>query len=114
TTTISGFHTSSVTHLNQDWRAKKKLHSNPYTCGPLVNLPDYSFKDNNKPVPYGINQLKRIRQHQEYAKRVVHLAGEIDGALERYNRLQNEKERRKQQIIDNKLKPKGQLLITDK
>ncbi|CAK9803764.1 39S ribosomal protein L52, mitochondrial [Anthophora quadrimaculata] len=110
-TCVNKFHTSCTIYLDQRWRQMKGLVANPNKVGPLVNLPDYSFKD-NRPVPYGSRQLKRIQKHQEFVKRIVKLVGEVDHAVERHAKLTKEKEDRKQQILDNKLKAKGQKLIT--
>ncbi|XP_043259450.1 39S ribosomal protein L52, mitochondrial [Colletes gigas] len=108
--TVGEFHTSSVTYLNQVWRKKKGLMTNPNVRGPLTDLPDYSFKD-NRPVPYGSNQLMRIKRHQEFARRVTQLVGEIDHAVEKHARLEREENERKQKILESKLKQKGQLSI---
>ncbi|XP_029031849.1 39S ribosomal protein L52, mitochondrial [Osmia bicornis bicornis] len=110
-TSVSRFHTSTTTHLNQGWRNAKKFVRNPNTAGPLLTLQDYSFKD-NKPTPYGANQLKRMQRHQQYAKKIIQLVSEVDYAVERHAKLLKEKEEQKQQILDSKLKPKGQQLIT--
>ncbi|XP_076645344.1 mitochondrial ribosomal protein L52 [Halictus rubicundus] len=109
---LNDFHTSSAKCLHQDWRKKKGLPENPNVCGPLITLPDFSYKD-NRPTPYGANQLKRIRKHQEYMKRVEKCVAEIDYAVAKHAKLLQEKEEQKRQILANKLKPKGQLLITD-
>ncbi|XP_076176808.1 mitochondrial ribosomal protein L52 [Ptiloglossa arizonensis] len=112
-TTVNEYHTSSVTFLNQQWRRTKGLVKNPNSYGPLVNLPDYSFKD-NRPVPYGSKQFQRIKKHQEFGKRILKLVGEIDYAVEKHAKLLKQKEETKQQILDGKLKPKGQLLLMNK
>ncbi|XP_058833748.1 large ribosomal subunit protein mL52 [Topomyia yanbarensis] len=78
--------------------------------GPLTDLPDYSYID-GKIVPLGANQKKRILQQRELATKIVTLSKEMDFALERYNRLQKKQQFEKQAIIDNKLKPKGHLLL---
>ncbi|XP_076289131.1 mitochondrial ribosomal protein L52 [Lasioglossum baleicum] len=109
---VNGFHTSPAKCLLQEWRKKKALPTNPNCCGPLVSLPDFSYKD-NRPTPYGANQLRRIRKHQEYMKRVHKYVTEIDNAVAKHARLLEEKEEKKRQILASKLKPKGQLLITD-
>lgn len=105
------FHTSVIC-LDIKWREKKGLVINPNKEGPLLNLPDYSFKNSDKPVPYRSNQFRRIQKHQDYMRKIVQLVGEVDHAVERYARLQREEEERRKQILDSKLKPKGQELIT--
>ncbi|XP_031849875.1 mitochondrial ribosomal protein L52 [Nomia melanderi] len=111
--TVNGLHTSSVTCLNVDWRKKKGLPINANSTGPLVNFPDFSYKD-NRPTPYGIRQLKRIKKHQEYVSKIMTLTGEIDYAVERHAKLLKQQEVKRQKILDSKLKQKGKLLITDK
>nr|XP_033324000.1 39S ribosomal protein L52, mitochondrial [Megalopta genalis] len=108
----NGFHLSSAQYLDQRRREKKGLPANPNVYGPLITLPDFSYRD-NRPSPYGSNQLKRILKHQNYMKRVEKLVGEVDYAVERHSKLLKEKEERKQEILNRKLKPKGQLLLTD-
>ncbi|XP_071863557.1 mitochondrial ribosomal protein L52 isoform X2 [Bombus fervidus] len=110
TVAINKFHTSFPVYLDQKWRVARNLAKNPNTTGPLITLSDYSFKD-NKPVPYGSRQLKRIQKHQEYMRKIVKLVGEIDFAVERHSRLLKEKEEQKQKILDSQLKPKGVLPI---
>ncbi|XP_053972768.1 39S ribosomal protein L52, mitochondrial [Hylaeus volcanicus] len=109
-TTVNGFHSSAATYLNQYWRKMKGLSPNPNKNGPLVNLPDYSFRD-NRPVPYGQNQFKRFQKQQEHAKRIVQLVGEIDYAVEKHAKMIKQREETVQKILNSKLKPKGQELV---
>ncbi|XP_078052743.1 mitochondrial ribosomal protein L52 [Augochlora pura] len=109
---VNGLHTSSAKYLNQYRRQQKGLPTNPNVNGPLVTLPDFSYRD-NRPSPYGANQWKRIIKHQDYMKKVEKLVGEVDYAVERHKYLLKKKEEKRQKILDSKLKPKGQLLITD-
>ncbi|KAL6420482.1 hypothetical protein ACFW04_014466 [Cataglyphis niger] len=113
---INGFHQSCMRYLNQRWRKKCGLTVNPNAFSPLTNLPDYTFKD-GKPTPLGIRQKARLDRQRDYAARIIKLVGEIDYAVERHANLQKEEKQRKQQILDFKLKPKGDLLLqkqTDK
>ncbi|XP_024888457.1 39S ribosomal protein L52, mitochondrial [Temnothorax curvispinosus] len=107
---VNGFHQSCVQYLNQRWRQKRGLTANPNTFGLLTNLPDYKFKD-GRPTPLGIRQKARLDKQRGYAARIIKLVGEVDYAVERHARLQKEKEQKTQQILDNKLKPKGDLLL---
>lgn len=45
-------------------------------------------------------------------KRVLQLIGEIDHAVDSHARLMKEEKDKKDQILANKLKPKGQQLLT--
>ncbi|XP_043500224.1 39S ribosomal protein L52, mitochondrial [Polistes fuscatus] len=104
------FHTSYINLLKQDWRRNKGLTENPNAFGPLTNKPDYSFLD-GKPTPFGVRQKARMIKQREYAAKIHKLVGEIDYAVERHKRLQQEKEEERQKILDSKLKPKGDLLL---
>ncbi|XP_015189020.1 PREDICTED: 39S ribosomal protein L52, mitochondrial [Polistes dominula] len=104
------FHTSYINLLKQDWRMKKGLTENPNAFGPLTNKPDYTFLD-GRPTPFGVKQKARMIKQKEFAKKIHKLVGEIDYAVERHKRLQQEKEEEQQQILANKLKPKGNLLL---
>ncbi|XP_043474220.1 39S ribosomal protein L52, mitochondrial [Leptopilina heterotoma] len=107
---VNGFKTSSVPCIDQKWRKQRGLTLNPNRFGPLTNLPDYSFKD-GRTVPLGVNQSKRLNKNREYAEKIVKLVGEVDYAVERYYRLIEEKKQERDEILRNKLKPKGQLLL---
>ncbi|XP_051166292.1 39S ribosomal protein L52, mitochondrial [Leptopilina boulardi] len=107
---VKGFKTSSVSCIDQKWRRERRLTTNPNGFGPLTNLPDYSFKD-GRPVPLGVNQNRKLVKNREYAAKIVKLVGEVDYAVERYNRLIEEKKKERDEILRNKLKPKGQLLL---
>ncbi|CAL1677180.1 unnamed protein product [Lasius platythorax] len=107
---VNGFHQSCVQYLNQRWREKHGLTANPNAFGLLTNLPDYTFKD-GKPTPLGIRQKGRLDKQRDYAAKVIKLVGEIDYAVERHAKMQEKEKQRRQQILDSKLKPKGDLLL---
>ncbi|XP_011163169.1 39S ribosomal protein L52, mitochondrial [Solenopsis invicta] len=107
---VNGFHQSCVQYLNQRWRQKRGLTANPNTFGPLTNLPDYTFQD-GRVTPLGIRQKARLDKQRDYAARIITLVGEMDYAVERHAKLQEKKKQRRQKILDNKLKPKGELLL---
>jgi len=46
-----------------------------------------------------------------FQAKIIQLVGEVDYAVERHARLQEQKKQERQQILDNKLKPKGDLLL---
>lgn len=108
---LRGIHVSTVTFLNHRWRKERNLPSNPNSFGPLTNLPDYSFLD-NRPVPYGTNQKKRIDEQRQKFNKIKRLAKQIDDAVERHALLKREEEERKKQILDSKLKEKGCKLLS--
>jgi len=107
---VNGFHQSCAQYLDQRWRQKRGLTVNPNTFGLLTNLPDYTFKD-GRPTPLGIRQKARLDKQRNYAARIIKLVGEIDYAVERHAKLQEKEKQERQQILDNKLKPKGDLLL---
>ncbi|OAD54653.1 39S ribosomal protein L52, mitochondrial, partial [Eufriesea mexicana] len=86
---------------------RKGLIANPNKHGPLVTLPDYSFKD-NRPTAYGSRQLYRIQKHQNYVKRILQLVKEVDYAVERHAKLKMTEKEEQQKLLENVLKPKGQ------
>ncbi|XP_018805078.1 PREDICTED: 39S ribosomal protein L52, mitochondrial [Bactrocera latifrons] len=104
------FSFTAIQALDQNWREQKGLPGNPNAFGPLTNLPDYSFLD-GRPTPLGSNQKRRLKKQQEIADKIVTLSGELDFAKKRYARIQAEEAETKENIIKNKLKPKGHLLL---
>ncbi|XP_034940490.1 39S ribosomal protein L52, mitochondrial [Chelonus insularis] len=105
-----GFHASASRLLDQDWRRIKGLPSNPNAFGPLTNLPDYSFTD-GRPVPFGVKQYLRIQKQRKYFEKITKLVKEIDFAVENHERRTQEAEEKRRKIIENKLKPKGQMIL---
>ncbi|EGI61563.1 PREDICTED: 39S ribosomal protein L52, mitochondrial [Acromyrmex echinatior] len=107
---VNGFHQSCIQYINQRWRQKRGLTANPNTFGPLTNLPDYTFKD-GRPTPLGIRQKARLDKQRDYAAKIIKLVGEVDFAVERHTRMQEKEKEKRQTILNNKLKPKGDLLL---
>ncbi|KAH8254680.1 hypothetical protein KR032_011616 [Drosophila birchii] len=118
--------------IDQKWRADKGLPENPNAFGPLTNMPDYTFLD-GRTTPLGVgipskycmnscltrialqsNQKRRLLKQQEIASKIVELSGELEFAKQRHERLKAEAAAEKQRIIQNKLKPKGHLLLKRK
>ncbi|XP_055917099.1 39S ribosomal protein L52, mitochondrial [Eupeodes corollae] len=95
---------------DQHWREENGLPLNPNSYGPLTNLPDYSYVD-GRPTPLGTNQKKRVQHQQEIARKMVSALKELDYAKQRFVDMKSSKEAEKKRIIDNKLKPKGHLLL---
>ncbi|XP_014226305.1 39S ribosomal protein L52, mitochondrial [Trichogramma pretiosum] len=98
--------------LNVEWRIQNKKTINPNSFGPLTNLPDYSFKD-GRVVPYGTNQLRRIEEQAKIYNRVYQLSGEMDAAVEKYNKKQEAIKRLEEKIIAGKLKEKGKVKLVN-
>ncbi|XP_034106813.1 large ribosomal subunit protein mL52 [Drosophila nasuta] len=104
---------SASRFIDQKWRADRGLTENPNAFGPLTNLPDYTYLD-GRATPLGSNQKKRLLKQQEVAAKIVELSSELEFAKARHERLKSEAKAEKQRIIQNKLKPKGQLLLKKK
>ncbi|XP_034477355.1 39S ribosomal protein L52, mitochondrial [Drosophila innubila] len=104
---------TAVRAIDQKWRAAKGLPENPNAFGPLTNLPDYTFLD-GRTTPLGSNQKKRLIKQQETAAKIVELSSELEFAKQRHERLKSEAQAEKQRIMQNKLKPKGHLLLKKK
>lgn len=54
-----------------------------------------------------MRQLDRINKQKEIARKIVTLSSEIDFAIERNKSMKEQKELKRQTIINSKLKPKG-------
>ncbi|KAK4876660.1 hypothetical protein RN001_009166 [Aquatica leii] len=102
--------TTGISCLDQRWREARGLPMNPNASGVLTDAADYSYLD-GRPVPYGTRQKNRIIKQKQITETIIKLSGEIDFAVERHKQLQIDEEQRKQQIISNKLKPKGLTLL---
>ncbi|KYN34415.1 39S ribosomal protein L52, mitochondrial, partial [Trachymyrmex septentrionalis] len=70
------------------------------------------FKD-GRPTPLGVRQKARLDKQRGYAiyAKIVKLVREVDFAVERHARIQEKKKEERQEILNNKLKPKGDLLL---
>ncbi|XP_062544969.1 large ribosomal subunit protein mL52 isoform X2 [Armigeres subalbatus] len=90
---------------------ERNLPRNPNKSGPLTDLPDYTFLD-GRVTPLGANQTKRLLQQHELANKIVTMSKEMDFAVERYRTLQANKQKENKQVLDQKLKPKGFLLLS--
>ncbi|XP_055629724.1 39S ribosomal protein L52, mitochondrial [Toxorhynchites rutilus septentrionalis] len=102
---------SQTVSNNSNWRERKHVSRNPNKSGPLTDLPDYTFLD-GKITSLGSNQKKRVVQQRNLVATIVTLSKEMDSALERYERLQQEKEHNMRARAGSKLKPKGHLLLS--
>lgn len=83
---------------------------NPNACGPLTDKADFTFVD-GRPTPYGTNQVLRMVRQKEIAKSIIELTREVDFAVERHKMLLEQKDRAQEEMLRNKLQPKGMLLL---
>ncbi|XP_050667243.1 39S ribosomal protein L52, mitochondrial [Leptidea sinapis] len=101
--------TCTSVSLTKQWRLSKGLSANKNAEGILTDGPDYTFLD-GRPTPLLKKQKARMEQHQQYAARIVQLCSEVDFAKTRYaNKIQAAQDER-DNILRNRLKPKGKLL----
>lgn len=91
-------------------RRDQGLTGNPNAAGVLTDSPDFSYLD-GRLTPLGQGQNRRLARNEQAKQQIILLAGEIDFAIERYNKMQKGEQDRKQEILDRKLKPKGETLI---
>ncbi|KAJ6642223.1 39S ribosomal protein L52, mitochondrial [Pseudolycoriella hygida] len=112
--TFRRIQTKTTRETVQKWREDRGLDKNPNAHGPLTDLPDYTFMDGNRLTPLGSHQKQRIIKQRELAAKMIRLIREIDDGKLMHKRLQEESQRNREDIISNKFKPKGVLLIKKK
>ncbi|XP_009080800.1 PREDICTED: 39S ribosomal protein L52, mitochondrial, partial [Acanthisitta chloris] len=61
------------------WRESKGLSPDSSGPGPLRDLPDWSFVD-GRPSPLWRGQLRRLKENEEMARRVLKLSKALDVA----------------------------------
>ncbi len=108
---------------------------NPNAYGPLTDKRDFSFLD-GRAVPMGSGQVKRALKQKNYAvrkillkqtqflanfninnlllnlqERIFQIVKEMDFAVYRNQRIQQETEDRNQAILKSKFKAKGHLVV---
>lgn len=103
---------------------------NPLNDSPLVTLPDYTFMD-GRPTPLGVsfnlilsgaalnkssfplqsNQMQRLMKQREWAGKIAEQLGELNFAKERHAKMVQEKEDKRNAILNSKLKEKGVKLL---
>ncbi|ROT73745.1 putative 39S ribosomal protein L52, mitochondrial [Penaeus vannamei] len=89
---------------------QKKFDTSMGAWGPLVDGPDYTFLD-GRPTPLRSGQRRRAKQQKEVSEKVLQLMKETNFAIERHQRLLHEEKEKKNQILNEKLKPKGHKLL---
>lgn len=96
---------------NQRYRKERGLPINPNASGVLTDGSDFSYLD-GRIAPLAQGQKRRILRNEESKLQIIALSKEIDFAIERYQQIQDEESRKKQHILDRKLKPKGAALLS--
>ncbi|CAB3221510.1 unnamed protein product [Arctia plantaginis] len=113
TTVFSRALSSTAALSTKEWRAERGLPANRNAEGILTDGPDFTYQD-GRPTPLLHKQMKRLKRQREYATKMVELCSELDFAKERFKKLEEAKEQERQQIISNRLKPKGDALTQRK
>ncbi|KAG6460638.1 39S ribosomal protein L52, mitochondrial [Manduca sexta] len=104
---------STAVLSTKEWRVARGLPVNRNAEGILTDGPDYTFLD-GRPTPLLHKQKLRMLRQRQYAEQIVQLCSELDFAKERYQKMQLAKEQEKQQILSDRLKPKGSALYKKK
>ncbi|KAL4721490.1 hypothetical protein ACJJTC_018371 [Scirpophaga incertulas] len=94
----------------KEWRISKGLPVNKMAEGVLTDGPDYTFLD-GRPTPLLHKQKLRLMRQRELASKIVESISELDFAKQRYQDMLHAKEEEKQRIINNRLKPKGKVVL---
>ncbi|XP_019714068.1 large ribosomal subunit protein mL52 [Hippocampus comes] len=92
----------------EKWRKEHGLARSGSEYGPLTDLPDWSFAD-GRPAPPMKGFLRRRREREELARRIVMLDSEIDRGIESWRQRQEEARRIEEHQKSLLLKPKGKL-----
>jgi len=100
--------TSQQYYPGQNWRKKRGMPANYNAYGPLTDGPDYSFLD-GRATPPGTGKINRAIEQKELATKIMKLSGEVDFAVANHESRVKNKEARRKEIIESKLKPKGNL-----
>ncbi|XP_023940928.2 39S ribosomal protein L52, mitochondrial [Bicyclus anynana] len=106
------FSWTQVAHMKQ-WRISKGLSANRNAEGVLTDGPDYTYLD-GRPTPLLVKQKMRMLKQQNYANQIVTLCSELDFAKKRHQEILNAKEQERQDIINDRLKPKGKVMLKKK
>ncbi|BET00370.1 ribosomal protein L52 [Nesidiocoris tenuis] len=107
---LSGGRLDAEPFMNRNHRRRNILSKNVNQCHQLREGPDYTFAD-GRATPYGSRQLARFQKQREYTEKIIKLTREVDMAKSFHKRQQMEKAAEIKQIIDSKLKAKGQVTL---
>ncbi|XP_061664755.1 39S ribosomal protein L52, mitochondrial [Syngnathoides biaculeatus] len=101
--------TTTGAQAGEKWRKEHGLARSGTEYGPLTDLPDWSFAD-GRPAPPMKGTLRRRREREELARRIVMLDSEIDRGIESCRERDEEAQRLRERQKSLLLKPKGHLL----
>lgn len=98
-----------ITH--QEFRERLGLPGRINQTRELQDYKEYSFND-GRPTPVTPGQLRKIKIQRELAASAVQQLKEIKFIQDRHNKKIQGRHEARQQIIDSKLKPKGDALLS--
>ncbi|XP_028851664.1 large ribosomal subunit protein mL52 isoform X1 [Denticeps clupeoides] len=104
------FATTCTVLAGRSWRLQHGLPCRGSEYGPLTDLPDWSYAD-GRPSPPMKGQIRRRKEREEFARRVVSLSSEIDNGMQRWRDGKEEEKRLEERKKSLLLKPKGKLLL---
>ncbi|XP_018601944.1 39S ribosomal protein L52, mitochondrial-like isoform X2 [Scleropages formosus] len=107
------FSQSIVSHAGSKWRLEHGLARSGSEYGPLTDLPDWSFAD-GRPAPLMKGQLRRQKEREEFARRVVVLSTEMEAGMQKWRVKKEEEQIMREKKKSQLLKPKGKLLLKTK
>uniref|UniRef100_A0A3P8UWM0 Large ribosomal subunit protein mL52 n=1 Tax=Cynoglossus semilaevis TaxID=244447 RepID=A0A3P8UWM0_CYNSE len=103
------FSTTCSIQAGQKWRIEHGLARSNSEYGPLTDLPDWSFAD-GRPAPPLKGQLRRKKEREDLARRVVMLNSEMDKGIQVWKDKLIETRQQEEQRKSLLFKPKGKLL----
>ncbi|XP_077445907.1 large ribosomal subunit protein mL52 [Stigmatopora argus] len=101
--------TTQVAQAGEKWRLEHSLARSGTEYGPMTDLPDWSYAD-GRPAPPAKGMLRRQREREELARRIVMLDSEVDKGLEMWQGKREEARRIEEHRKSLLLKPKGHLI----
>ncbi|XP_075225318.1 mitochondrial ribosomal protein L52 [Lycorma delicatula] len=101
--------TNKINREGRKWREQHKLPSHINHHKSLLDGADYRFLD-GRLTPYGSKQYRRLLAQRSLAEQIVEFKGEVDFAVDRFKRIEEEKKQEIKNILNKKLKPKGGFL----
>ncbi|XP_013791202.1 39S ribosomal protein L52, mitochondrial-like [Limulus polyphemus] len=104
-------HKSVPLFAGKKWRERNGKAPNGNEFGPLTDYPDWSYADGRAGL-LGKGQKRRLVEQEGYARKVVQLLKEVDFAVEREANLKKDAEEQHQKLLEKKLKPKGNVYMT--
>ncbi|CAG4946596.1 unnamed protein product [Parnassius apollo] len=103
----------TTTVSTKEWRVSRGLPINKNAEGILTDGPDYTFLD-GRPTPLLQKQKLRMLKQRDFASKIVELNSELEFAKTRHQKMLQAKEEEREEILRNRLKPKGKALLNKK